>query len=177
MLCPPLPSTLQLAPVRRQSQQHQRQLLPLVLLLLPLLTSMPMVSASLSVCSSRLASTATVCRGASRWKPLLMRAQASGVSTKCTLLFSGDGLFWDFPPGLTPLLHAAGSAVIYLPESSATIMESGTKAGTELPAELYGCPYPPTSTGQCKPPTYCNCFDGVCYGSCQGNDLQEGLAG
>ena len=182
MLCPPLPLTLQLAQAPRQSQRHQRQLHLLVLLPLPLLANLPMVSASLSIWSPERRTScfqaATACRGASKMKPLNMRSRACGLCTGCTTLFPGSR--WRSVlrlSGLTPLLHAAGSAVNYLPESSTTILESGTKAGTELPAELYGCPYPPTSTGQCKPPAYCNCFDGVCYGSCQGNDLLEGLAG
>jgi hypothetical protein len=46
------------------------------------------------------------------------------------------------------------------------ILESGTKDPNALPASLYGCPYPASSGGGCKPPPSCNCYSGVCYGSC-----------
>ena len=46
------------------------------------------------------------------------------------------------------------------------ILESGTKDPNALPASLYGCPYPASSGGECKPPPACNCYNGVCYGSC-----------
>lgn len=46
------------------------------------------------------------------------------------------------------------------------ILESGTKDPKALPASLYGCPYPATSGGDCKPPPSCNCYQGACYGTC-----------
>lgn len=48
-------------------------------------------------------------------------------------------------------------------------------AGEALPATAYGCPYPPSDDGECTPPMFCNCFDGVCYGSCQGGELTDVL--
>jgi hypothetical protein len=50
--------------------------------------------------------------------------------------------------------------------SNRQILESGTKDPNALPSALYGCPYPATADGECKPPPSCNCYQGACYGSC-----------
>ena len=55
--------------------------------------------------------------------------------------------------------------VRYIVETMPVVLESGTKT-LSLPSELYGCPYPATSGGDCKPPPSCNCYQGACYGSC-----------
>ena len=48
-------------------------------------------------------------------------------------------------------------AVSYV-DPAAVMMESGTKDPTALPSALYGCPYPSTQNGDCKPPVSCNCY-------------------
>lgn len=42
--------------------------------------------------------------------------------------------------------------------ASNVMLESGTRNPTALPSALYGCPYPSTSNGDCKPPASCNCY-------------------
>ena len=41
---------------------------------------------------------------------------------------------------------------------SKVILESGTRNPDALPSALYGCPYPSTANGDCKPPASCNCY-------------------
>ena len=48
-------------------------------------------------------------------------------------------------------------AVSYV-DPAAVMMESGTKNPSALPSALYGCPYPSTQNGDCKPPASCNCY-------------------
>lgn len=64
--------------------------------------------------------------------------------------------------------------VRYTVETVPVILESGTKQ-LSLPSELYGCPYPPNPAlpGACVPPGLCNCFAGICYGSCKGGVAGE----
>lgn len=83
----------------------------------------------------------------------------------CYLKSSLDGA--NSSGGSTVLRQSTGS--VAYEEPSATnrkILESGTKDPKALPASLYGCPYPATSNGECKPPPSCNCYQGACYGSC-----------
>ena len=64
--------------------------------------------------------------------------------------------------------------VRYIVDAVPVMLESGTKQ-MALPAELYGCPYPPVPgqpPGSCAAPLMCNCHRGICYGSCLG-----GIAG
>lgn len=42
--------------------------------------------------------------------------------------------------------------------ASNVMLESGTRNPAALPSALYGCPYPSTSNGDCKPPASCNCY-------------------
>ena len=51
-------------------------------------------------------------------------------------------------------------AVQYVAPSQASqvVLESGTKSSDALPAALYGCPYPPSRNGGCRPPPTCNCY-------------------
>ena len=42
--------------------------------------------------------------------------------------------------------------------ASIVMLESGTRNPAALPSALYGCPYPSTSNGDCKPPASCNCY-------------------
>ena len=80
---------------------------------------------------------------------------------------SGSGSSDSSSSGSTVLRQSAGQ-VQYNPASTSNrkILESGTKDPKALPASLYGCPYPATSGGDCKPPPSCNCYGGVCYGTC-----------
>ncbi|BDA44433.1 hypothetical protein COCOBI_05-6170 [Coccomyxa sp. Obi] len=60
--------------------------------------------------------------------------------------------------------------VRYIVDTQPVILESGTKQAA-LPANLYGCPYPPAPgqpAGSCIQPQTCNCYQGICYGSCAG---------
>ncbi len=86
----------------------------------------------------------------------------------CYLKSSLDGST-DTNSGATTMMAQSGGAVQYSQPSTGNrqILESGTKDPKALPAALYGCPYPATSGGECKPPPSCNCYQGVCYGSCQ----------
>lgn len=86
----------------------------------------------------------------------------------CYLKTSLDGAA-DTHPGGTTTMTQSGGAVQYSQPGTGNrqILESGTKDPKALPAALYGCPYPATSGGECKPPPSCNCYQGVCYGSCQ----------
>lgn len=70
--------------------------------------------------------------------------------------------------GGTAVLRQSGGQVQYnaANTSNRKILESGTKDPKALPASLYGCPYPATSGGDCKAPPSCNCYGGVCYGTC-----------
>lgn len=69
--------------------------------------------------------------------------------------------------GSTILNQSTGQVAYSQPSTSnRQILESGTKDSKALPASLYGCPYPATSGGDCKPPPSCNCYQGACYGSC-----------
>ena len=58
---------------------------------------------------------------------------------------------------LQPLTACAMQAINYV-ESSKVILESGTRNPNALPSALYGCPYPSTANGDCKPPASCNCY-------------------
>ena len=61
--------------------------------------------------------------------------------------------------------------VRYIVDTQPVILESGTKLAA-LPAELYGCPYPRAPgqpAGTCIQPETCNCYKGICYGSCAGD--------
>ncbi|BDA44429.1 hypothetical protein COCOBI_05-6130 [Coccomyxa sp. Obi] len=74
-----------------------------------------------------------------------------------------------------PYLHRDYPQVRYIVESQPVILESGTKQAV-LPAELYGCPYPPVPgqpAGTCAAPDTCNCYQGICYGSCKGGLANE----
>lgn len=43
-------------------------------------------------------------------------------------------------------------------DSTKVMLESGTRNPSALPSALYGCPYPSSSNGDCKPPASCNCY-------------------
>ncbi len=78
---------------------------------------------------------------------------------------SADGA--ESSMGSTVLRQSTGQVDYTQPTTSnRQILESGTKDPKALPQSLYGCPYPATSGGDCKPPPSCNCYQGACYGSC-----------
>lgn len=86
----------------------------------------------------------------------------------CYLKSSLDGSGAPGSSGTTTLSQNGGAVQYTQPTSSnRQILESGTKDPKALPASLYGCPYPATANGECRPPPSCNCYQGVCYGSCQ----------
>ncbi|CAL8470394.1 g9936 [Coccomyxa elongata] len=65
--------------------------------------------------------------------------------------------------------------VRYIVETQPVILESGTKQAA-LPADLYGCPYPPVPgqpAGTCAASDTCNCHKGICYGSCKGGAISK----
>ncbi|CAK0786484.1 hypothetical protein CVIRNUC_009697 [Coccomyxa viridis] len=62
-------------------------------------------------------------------------------------------------------MQQRAQAVTYQGASN-VMLESGTRNPAALPSALYGCPYPSTSNGDCKPPASCNCYQGACYGTC-----------
>jgi len=56
------------------------------------------------------------------------------------------------------------------------MLESGTKT-LSLPSELYGCPYPVNPAlppGTCAAPDLCNCYTGICFGTCKGEPSWSG---
>ncbi len=78
-------------------------------------------------------------------------------------------------PCISNLNHHVWLQVRYIVDAQPVILESGTKQAA-LPAELYGCPYPPAPgqpRGTCAAPDTCNCHNGICYGSCKGGLANE----
>ena len=52
-------------------------------------------------------------------------------------------------------------AVSYV-DPVAVMLESGTRNPSALPGALYGCPYPSSQGGECRPPASCNCYQVHC---------------
>ncbi|CAL5226146.1 g8968 [Coccomyxa viridis] len=62
-------------------------------------------------------------------------------------------------------MRQTSKAVSYV-DPVAVMLESGTRNPSALPGALYGCPYPSSQGGECRPPASCNCYQGACYGTC-----------
>lgn len=57
--------------------------------------------------------------------------------------------------------HFCSQAVSYV-DPAAVMLESGTRNPSALPGALYGCPYPSSQDGECRPPASCNCYQVQC---------------